>query len=168
MTEFHELLTSIPSRLDAGESEAVRREFLDALGYDPADVEETDPEAGDVEPIAEGVPVVEGHVPSARRFVLRVGEDPMDDPPVPDHPEEVAYPTLRAIYDELDVDYAVHLTPHRIILYSPAFARTYVYGDHALDDRPTYERLTPEAARTIYDRLAVDRESEDQSSIEDY
>ncbi len=153
----------------------VRRRLLDVLGYDPADVSVVDPdEVADRGRIVAGLPVVDHDLPTGRRFVLRVGEDPAVDPPVPDHPEALVYPTLRLVRETLaetgtPVDYALQLTDARLVIDGEDASRTYVLpgvdGDETL---PSFDPLTHETAADLYAWLAVDAAAEDQTSIAEF
>lgn len=163
--------------LDAPPAHAdVRRRLLDVLGYDPADVSVVDPEGGDRGRIVAGLPVVDHDLPTGRRFVLRVGEDPAVDPPVPDQPEALVYPTLRLVRETLadagtPVDYALQLTDARLVIDGEDVSRTYVLpgvAADAADELPSFEALTRETAADLYAWLAVDAAAEDQTSIAEF
>ncbi len=153
---------------------AVRRRLLDVLGYDPADVSVVEG-GGDRGRIVDGLPVVDHDLPTGRRFVLRVGEDPAVDPPVPDHPEALVYPTLRLVRETLadagtPVDYALQLTDARLVIDGADVSRTFVLpgaGDET-GGLPSFEPLTREAAADLYAWLAVDAAAEDQTSIAEF
>lgn len=151
--------------------ETVRRRFLATLGYEPGDVSVVgEDDVDDRGRIAVGLPIVDHDLPMARRFVLRVGEDPAPDPPVPDHPEALIYPTLAIVRESVgDVDYAVQLTEARLVVDAPDGSRTYMLTDPGdADPLPSYEPLTPAGAEDLYARLAVDAGPEDQTSIAEY